>query len=399
MLTRFKELDSLRGLAALSVLIEHLLIVIPVVDASTWGQKKYNWLNYIKYTPLHVFWAGDEAVIFFFVLSGFVLSLPFYSSPPSYLQFIIKRVCRIYIPYIAAIALGFLALEVSYHGPITGLSPWFNTIWSLPITAKTFIDHILLIGPLQVNAVDPPIWSLRQEMRISLVFPLIMILIERLKWVWSLMFGIALTVLSFRHGMHTPPGTFNYLLYFIMGSLLAKHRFSLSLLIDKRRRLLRIVLAICAVLLYTFRWWTFGFQALRIPILDYCIVSIGVCIFIILTVSTTPKWLLVKPIQFLGRISYSLYLIHMIIITSLIHTLSGLIPLWIILILAFFISICSAFIGYYLIELPSINLGRNWVKRISNRQQVLVSPYVDVAPTHKDPHFTPEKAHQINRHD
>lgn len=65
--SRFDQIDSIRGLAALSVVISHLSLVIPNVYI----------VQKLKNTPLHIFWAGHEAVILFFILSGFVLALPY----------------------------------------------------------------------------------------------------------------------------------------------------------------------------------------------------------------------------------------------------------------------------------------------------------------------------------
>ena len=60
----------------------------------------------ITRTALGIFYAGDAAVILFFTLSGFVLALPFLSyRQPTYSDFVIRRVCRIYFPYAAALSL------------------------------------------------------------------------------------------------------------------------------------------------------------------------------------------------------------------------------------------------------------------------------------------------------
>src|SRR5271167_849702 len=65
---RFIELDALRGLAACVVIFLHYTSVPKQLPA---------WLNdLINYTPCFLFVCGTQAVVFFFVLSGFVLSLP-----------------------------------------------------------------------------------------------------------------------------------------------------------------------------------------------------------------------------------------------------------------------------------------------------------------------------------
>jgi acyltransferase-like protein len=97
---RFGQLDSLRGIAAATVVVGHLIRSVPAID----DRSQAFWA--LKYTPLHVFWAGHQAVIFFFVLSGFVLALPFYSRAVSYRTFVVKRVLRICVPYWSTVVLG-----------------------------------------------------------------------------------------------------------------------------------------------------------------------------------------------------------------------------------------------------------------------------------------------------
>jgi peptidoglycan/LPS O-acetylase OafA/YrhL len=102
---RFEELDSLRGLAALAVFFGHMYLVF--------NENLISKLLF-EFGPLRIAVAGSEAVTFFFVLSGFVLSLPFYSNrQPNYRHFVIRRVCRIYIPYIIAILVALSFREAS----------------------------------------------------------------------------------------------------------------------------------------------------------------------------------------------------------------------------------------------------------------------------------------------
>src|SRR5262249_7776852 len=65
--TRFAGLDGLRGLAAFSVFLGHTVRLIPGPRLS----------DRLMESPLRVLWDGTAAVDLFFVLSGFVLSLPF----------------------------------------------------------------------------------------------------------------------------------------------------------------------------------------------------------------------------------------------------------------------------------------------------------------------------------
>src|SRR5215468_722575 len=119
---RFEELDSLRGLAAVTVVLNHHLNVLPSVFDKTAYVSDQWLLAAIKHSPLHILWAGHEAVVFFFVISGFVLALPYFKRDLAYTPFIFKRVSRIYLPYIVAVGVAMLAATLFSRGGIAALS-------------------------------------------------------------------------------------------------------------------------------------------------------------------------------------------------------------------------------------------------------------------------------------
>ncbi|MNP47094.1 hypothetical protein D3C76_1411330 [compost metagenome] len=65
-----------------------------------------------------------------------------------------------------------------------------------------------------------------------------------------------------------------------------------------------------------------------------------------------------KPIVFLGNISYSLYLYHFIILFSLIYALNEVMPIWLIYIISIPIVIAVSYLSWLWIENNSIKLGR-----------------------------------------
>jgi hypothetical protein len=52
-------------------------------------------------------------------------------------------------------------------------SPGAPVIANGHLTAGTLIGHLLMIGEFDVEAINPPIWTLVHEARLSLLFPLI----------------------------------------------------------------------------------------------------------------------------------------------------------------------------------------------------------------------------------
>lgn len=101
----------------------------------------------MKNTPLHLVWAGHEAVILFFILSGFVLSLPYYNKKNSkYKDYLIKRIFRIYLPYLVSVFLAIACVFVFSRGGIPELSKWFNGTWERQLTINQLLEHILMLG-------------------------------------------------------------------------------------------------------------------------------------------------------------------------------------------------------------------------------------------------------------
>lgn len=71
---RIESLDSLRGIAAFVVIIFHCLLSFHIFYDANYNFEFDNWLvELFTVTPLHTLWAGKEAVLLFFVSSGFVL--------------------------------------------------------------------------------------------------------------------------------------------------------------------------------------------------------------------------------------------------------------------------------------------------------------------------------------
>jgi len=182
-------------------------------------------LNLLKYTPVHVLWNGHEAVIMFFILSGFVLSLSLIkdNGEVKYRSFIVKRICRIYIPYFAALIFCLFCYGIFKNAQlIPDLSTWFNGYWKAPVYFKDILNFIFLIGFFDPAKLNGPVWTLIHEMRISIIFPFIVsyIIVKR-NWKTSIVIGGTVALISYICSRFINLGnlfeTFQYVFMFIIG--------------------------------------------------------------------------------------------------------------------------------------------------------------------------------------
>ncbi|QQE79285.1 acyltransferase [Alicyclobacillus sp. SO9] len=360
---RYNQLDSLRGIAALTVVAEHCMNTLGKAPVKNW---------FAHFSPLHVLISGHQAVILFFLLSGFVLSLPYYQGRIyTYTEFITKRVFRLYIPYIIALAFGLMMRVIFVHHSIDGL-------WGGHIGPKIILQELFMLDQFNQNYVDPVVWSLVQEMRISLIFPLLILFLSRYRWKTVIVTGFAVSCIGiyvhllFRSHVNVftnYPDTLHYIIIFIMGAVLAKHKDTLVAYLRRTPKTAKWSLGITALLLYTYtqsllsQHWALGLGLTGRLMSDW-ITALSASVFILLAISEpgVKRALSVRPLVFIGKISFSIYLFHLIILLSLI----SLFPHLHVLDVAgtFLLTIGLATAGYYYVERPSIRIGKIVVQRL-----------------------------------
>jgi peptidoglycan/LPS O-acetylase OafA/YrhL len=359
---RYLELDSLRGLAALVVVLHHIRALWEAGVQPSPGILM-SFLDIV--TPF-----GTEAVMLFFVLSGFVLSLPAVNGrPQTYLTFLIRRIFRIYVPYLAAI-LASVAGAFWLHGIITNIV-WVHQAWSEPVDWHLVGQHVLFVGLFDTNQFDGPIWSLVYEMRISLIFPLLCGFVLHLKSKWSFVVAGGLTIASLM--IEKPPfqidrslaDTLQFAGIFVFGIFLARKRVRLGAWFSHRNRIAKVLIGAAFLWLFLFAGphsipAVSQFHRHFYACISHWITAIGAGGLMIISMNSASckRLLFWPPVHFLGKVSYSLYLWHWVVILYCIHLLYGKISLWAILSLAFVLSIFVSWISYRWIEVPSMNLGR-----------------------------------------
>lgn len=361
---RFYELDSLRGVAALTVVFHHFSrICSPHV------------VHVLDRTPLRLLVAGHQAVILFFLLSGFVLTLPYKKRGSlNYGPFLLKRVCRIYLPYLAALAFA-IVCDLHFSNRLHSSGYWVNLTWSAPVTTHLVVQHILFLGNYDWAQFNTAFWSLVYEMRISLIFPFIAIAVLRFRTTWLLLCAVFLSLafyplaILFSNVLHLCSHdaainsmlTLHYAAFFVIGSVLAKHLHAIHRRYARLSSLQAAAIALVSLALYGFSNASSITQRFSIPsdLYDWGTAA-GATMLIIFAMNSRPfhSLLTSRVIHHLGAISYSLYLIHGTILFVLIHTLLGRIPMGVLLLIYLTVTLIVTEIFYRLIERPTMLLGR-----------------------------------------
>lgn len=368
---RLRELDAVRGVAAFSVLLHHSALAFPVVYDDTRADGLTT-ANALKYTPLHAFFAGNPAVIVFFVLSGLVLAIPFVEGRGNgYRAFVVKRICRLWPPYAVAVAAAFVLAATIGGDGLSGMSGWFNEKWQDPVTAAAIAGHASLVASFDNNAFNPVIWSLVHEMRVSLVFPALVLAIVLLGWKRGLALALAISCAGIlaRSGIGGGDywGTLKYLPCFVVGILLAIHRQALGAVIQRLSSRMTAVLAGIALLAYSWPFWVNAdwfpgplARAVDTPVTELVAILLGATLFILLAQRRgRAQRALLSPVpQFLGRISYSLYLVHVVVLLTVMHLLGDIVRPVLLLPIVWVVAIFLADVMQRFVERPSQNLGR-----------------------------------------
>ena len=366
-ISRYEELDSIRGLAALSVSLGHIYTVILMYNLLQGNARLFSWF---AHTPLYIFLAGPEAVIMFFVLSGFVLSLPWVRGGVlPFWKFATRRIFRIYIPYLVSLIIAiWLRLHFSgVHDP--ELRRLVSATWIGDLTPSVAASALSLVGSFDARTLNLSVWSLVHEMRISLVFPLLMWIVTRRTWKANLILAFLLSFLSgairkrfFHSEVRTDIlYTLHFTSFFILGYILAANARSSTAWIRRAPTTWKIMLPLVGVLLYTYNFWLLpDLAAIHFPHLSDWVIAAGSVLLIVSSLAHVGiSGLLRAPAAlYLGRISYSLYLYHVLVLVSVFLWFGGAGSVWGPIMLAIPATLTVAAGAYWLVERPSVALGK-----------------------------------------
>jgi len=359
---RFKQLDSLRGLAAFFVFLSHYFLLFNIYPATSAA---------IKASPLGILINGNSAVMFFFVLSGFVLSLPFIENKKtlSLSEFYIKRIFRIYPAYIAAIILAVVLKTFVYHSSeMSHFSDWLRGFWQWKWDAqyyKEMLKTLLLVGPnFNADIIDPVIWSLVVEMKMSFLLPFFIVVASKSNLTFNILFFLVVIMFTYSHA-------FGYLEVFYLGVIIAKYREKLISRMKAVSRLQLLGISLMLVFLYNINFEFYKPYGDSVHIFGYfwrnSVTAIACAAIIVMALSNKKldAVLQKRPLIFLGDISYSFYLIHLPILITLCSWFSSgsVISYVIIFLLDIAISFTVSYIFFKMIELPGQRVAKQLLAR------------------------------------
>ena len=404
---RLEVLDSVRGIAAMVVVVHHCLLTQPAFSDffySTWRTGYDGIVQYLLFhTPLRIVWDGYEAVTLFYVLSGLVLMLPWAEGrAPGYLAFCVKRMCRIYLPYAVAVAgaavvavLLVRAAQVDPHVP--GGSDWLNKMtWSNPVTSTLLVDHALMVG--HYNTLNGVIHSLIWEMRVSLLFPALALplVLWRIKGAIGLVAGLVAFVVAVQFA-YAPAGSLSlletgptlgllgklaleaqwtayYACFFVLGATLASYLGAIRTLLTRVPPLGRWAILLVGLLVFQGHWS-------RWHPLQETMVAIGSAMVIVAALSpgAIERGLMARPPRFLGRISYSVYLVHVPLLLTVVLLLHGRVPLVALLVCLPPAAIALGWLFHVAIADPCARLGQRLATRLRHRRPLMQASWGETA--------------------
>ena len=281
--SRIKELDALRGIAALMIVLFHFTMYRVEADLG--------------------FKLGTTGVDLFFMISGFVIFMSL-SNIKNSISFVINRVSRLYPTYWASISITFLFIFIQ--------SLIINEAFGAYNIKQYFGNMTMFQFYLKIPDIDGPYWT----MIIEMLFYLGMLFLFHFKLLKHInIIGVSLTiliVLMANFGFHIPLiktiiywiPLFQFIPLFFAGIIFYK------IYTDKSKQLSKysivVLCLISQILLFKFS----GLSKEFINHTEYAAMLIIFFGLFTLFVNNKLNLIASKGTLFLGKISFALYLIH-----------------------------------------------------------------------------------------
>ena len=361
-------LDGIRGLAAFYVMVGHSRWLLWEGYSLGFQQhpEQYNFVEKLLMYFLSAFRYGHEAVLLFFVLSGFVIHLRYSKmlvlnnqSDFDLSDYFIRRIKRILPPLLLAISLTFVldSIGLWLQLPIYTQSTLYATI-NANVTAEhgisTLFGNLLFVMKFYVTpfGTNGPLWSLAYEWWFYMLYPILFVVIRRSFGLATLLvigLYIFINILPFREELSFQ--VLSFLPIWWMGVILSeiytgRAKFKFAYLTPFTLLLIVPLATSIQFRLYSVNQIIWGLGFMGLFSLLFSIQERGFSL---------PLLNRLKP---LGDISYSLYVVHMpilVLMSGLLMSQSMVLPQNMIYIfIGILLSIVLAILSYHLVEKPFV---------------------------------------------
>lgn len=295
---RLHYLDSIRGVAACIVMVYHFI--------------GWKWSETLQFKIARFAFNGTEAVSFFFVLSGFVLSYSYINSDRKikFGRYLYKRILRLYPAYVLNVFLLFL-YNIRHQFTIDT----FKSVFVLNERPQLWKEFLMFTNTHDLYFAG---WTLQVEIIYSLVIVLLIIIYRLNKHLlWGVLIG------SYFIG---DPNLRIYMTHFILGVAVAMIYPKIKTLPFSQTKLYpwRWVIYFTIFVLFSFInlakfvpfisdafnfFWAYNIRWAHFS-------GLAAFMILILVIMSKPaqNFLNKGPLLYLGKISYSIYLIHWLVV-------------------------------------------------------------------------------------
>jgi len=397
---RLPELDGLRGLASLMVFFNHLaLTILPSLSTLSPDASHHHIFITIGFSPLNIFWGGDFGVCIFFILSGYVLAQFCSHTRLGLLAMMVRRYLRLALPMLFSTLFAFALLDFGmfFNGSASKiithsdwLALWYHmqpTVW---IAIKEGLVSAFVHGK---SAYNSNLWTMRIELIGSMMLFIYYVLPNRFTRIILL----------------TPAILFlpSYFPLFPAGALLFELSYSMEDFYARNSKYIEIV----AIILFLMGIYAGSFPAsgtnvsFASPWHNFLIKSRNAqawhmwgSVFMLLGViysKTINYYFKSMLFQFLGKISFSLYLVQIMIFCSFtsfmmlyFKDLDYLLAVLIVGISSLCISLILSYIIAIYVDATSIKFSRRLGKLVDQFERavsgLLSSTFLDLAHRYND---------------
>lgn len=368
----FPEIDGIRFVAISLVILYHIYkyFISHTSITTTSENGNYNLLNTFIDN-------SDRGVELFFVLSGFILCLPFAhhyignGKQIALKHYYLRRVTRLEPPYFIALT-GIFVLQILFQ------TRPFAEMWPSWLASMGYAHMLIFHAIPNVTIVT---WSLEIEIQFYLLAPLFFKILSFDKATRRLSLSIAVIGIILLQNFFPLPiiSLFDYAQFFFIGILLADFYVTddLTALFCKKWMVFGAVLSFIALIFLPIKSETPDFYSLLLARLCFPF-TIFVFYYAIFKNSLLIKAFSYGFIPIIGGMCYSIYLLHYTIIgiagriTNPIHLTSHYLPNLILQVVLLIIPILLiSCLFYYFVERPF--MSRKWMDMFLKKEKMPIS--------------------------